>query len=130
MRNIIQWKQTKVKKIWASTATFNHQTSCNRTINLCVIDNYFKYSIIYVFWLHIRNWDHVCYKFFFRILNVSDSLGYPFRSGSINIHNQKYHKTRSIQYLCLVRFKFIFIRSDSVRSFRFGLFAQPYITHI
>ena len=45
-----------------------------------------------------------------RILNVSDSNKYPFRFGfgSDNTHNPKYHKTKSIRYLCHVQ-----IGSDS-----------------
>ncbi|WZY73753.1 hypothetical protein YC2023_005993 [Brassica napus] len=47
---------------------------------------------------------HVWYKFFLEILNVSGSIGYPFRFGfgSNNTHNSKYHKTRSIRYSCRV----------------------------
>ncbi|CAF2055300.1 unnamed protein product, partial [Brassica napus] len=46
----------------------------------------------------------------FVILNVSGSIGYPYRSrfGSDNTHNPKYQKTGSIRYLCQVR-----IGSDS-----------------
>ena len=37
------------------------------TINLHVIDKYFRCSIfLSVFWIHIRNWDHVWYKIFSR----------------------------------------------------------------
>ena len=78
-----------------------------------------------IFWIHIRNWDHVWYKFFLEILNVSGSIGYPFRFGfgSDNTHNPKYHKTRSIRFLCRVR-----IGSDSFLSgrVRFGFSGSVY----
>ena len=64
-----------------------------------LVDNYFRCNI---FWIYIINWDHVWYKFFFGILNVSGFIGYPFRFGSDNTYNPKYDKTRSIRYLCWI----------------------------
>ena len=41
--------------------------SPSSTINLLVIYNYFRCSIyLSVFWIHIRNWDHIWYKIFLR----------------------------------------------------------------
>ena len=79
-----------------------------------------------IFWIHIRNWDHVWYKFFLEILNVSGSIGYPFRFGfgSDNTHNPKYHKTRSIRYLCRVRIGSDLFSSDRVR---FGFSGSVYL---
>ena len=60
------------------------------------------------------------------ILNVSGSIGYPFRSGfgSDNTHNPKYQKTGSIRYLCRIR-----IGSDSFLSdrVRFGFSGSVYL---
>ena len=63
------------------------------------------------------------------ILNVSGSIGYPFRSGfgSDNTHNPKYQKNRihSVFMLGSDRFRFIFIGSGSVQIFGVGLFVHP-----
>ena len=79
-----------------------------------------------IFWIHIRNWNHVWYKFFLEILNVSGSIGYLFRFGfgSDNTHNPKYHKTKSIRFLCRV-----WIGSDSFLSgrVRFGFLDSVYL---
>ena len=62
----------------------------------------------------------------FVIINVSGSIGYPFRSGfgSDNTHNPIYQKTGSIRYLCRVR-----IGSDSFLSdrVRFGFSDSVYL---
>ena len=90
---------------------FYHQPSCNRTTNLHVIDKYFRCSIfLRVFWINIRNWDHVWYKIFsrfwmFRVLSdihldlgsvriisitrnttKQDSFGIYVGFGSVRIH--------------------------------------------
>ena len=71
IRNIIQWKQNRNLK----TSSFNHQSSYNKDTNIHVIDKYFRCSIyLSVFWIHIRNWDHVYCKiilgfWMFRILS-------------------------------------------------------------
>ena len=60
------------------------------------------------------------------ILNVSGSIGYPFRSGfgSDNTHNPKYQKTGSIRYLCRVRIGSDLFLSDRVR---FGFSGSVYL---
>ena len=62
----------------------------------------------------------------FEILNISGSIGYPFKFGfgSDNTHNPKYRKTRSIRYLCRVRIGSGSVLSDRVR---FGFSDSVYL---
>ena len=63
-------------------------------------------------------------KYFYG-LNVSGSIVYPFKFGfgSDNTHNPKYHKTRSIRYLCRVR---IGSASFILDRIRFGFSGSVY----
>ena len=68
-------------------------------------------------------------QFLFKILDVSGSIGYLFKSGfgSDNTHNPKYHKTRSIWYLCQVWIGSDLFLSDQIR---FGFSGLVYLSNL
>ena len=63
----------------------------------------------------------------FEVLNVSGSIGYPFRFGFglDNTHNPKYHKTRPIRYLRRIRIGSDLFLSDRIRFGFSGLVYLP-----